>query len=92
MAALRCARDKAAAPAALQLAWQAERWGALPEAGGLLDQPAGLMQRMGALMNVYNAYKTMQAHTGKLVQLANTNPQVISLVRQIEKLEVQIYG
>ena len=89
---MRCARDGSAAPTALRLAWQSERWGALPEAGGLLDQPAGLLNKMAAVSNVYNAFVTMQRHTGQLVQLANSNPQVIATVRRIEKLEAKYYG
>lgn len=89
---MRCARDKGAAPIALRLAWQCERWGALPEAGGLLDQPAGLLDKMAAVSNVYTAFITMQRHTGNLVALANSNPQVLSTVRKIEKLEQKLYG
>ena len=41
-------------PPLLRKAWEAERWG-LPEAGGTLDQPAGLLAKFGVILNDYNA-------------------------------------
>ena len=40
----------------VHLAWQIKRWGALPEAGGLRDQPAGLLTRAGYLLDIYDAH------------------------------------
>ena len=71
----------------LRMAWQCERWHALPEQGGLLDQPAGMLQRMAAMLNVYNAFKTFKASSGNLMALANSQPQVLTLVRDIERME-----
>jgi hypothetical protein len=84
---MRCARDGAEAPVELRLAWQVDRWHALPEAGGLLDQPAGLLQRMASMSNVYNAFKIFAQSAGQLMQLANSQPQVLAIVRNIERLE-----
>ena len=84
---MRCARDGAEAPMELRMAWQCERWHALPEQGGLLDQPAGMLQRMAAMLNVYNAFKTFKASSGNLMALANSQPQVLTLVRDIERME-----
>jgi hypothetical protein len=84
---MRCARDGAEAPMELRMAWQCERWHALPEQGGLLDQPAGMLQRMAAMLNVYNAFKTFKASSGNLMGLANSQPQVLALVRDIERME-----
>jgi uncharacterized protein Yka (UPF0111/DUF47 family) len=64
-----------------------DRWHALPEAGGLLDQPAGLLQRMASMSNVYNAFKIFAQSAGQLMQLANSQPQVLAIVRNIERLE-----
>ena len=89
---MRCARDGAEAPMELRMAWQTDRWHTLPEGGGLLDQPAGLVMRMSAMSNVYNAFKTFTAAAGNIVDLANRQPQVLRLVRDIEKLEVEHYG
>jgi len=88
---MRCARDKAPAPYELRMAWQAERWSALPDAGGLLDQQAGLISRMAAVANVYNAFEAIQS--GKsIVQIANTQPQILKTVRAIERLEGELDG
>jgi hypothetical protein len=84
---MRCARDGAEAPMELRMAWQCERWHALPEQGGLFDQPAGMLQRMAAMLNVYNAFKTFKASSGNLMALANSQPQVLALVRDIERME-----
>lgn len=84
---MRCARDNEPAPPELKLAWQAQRWNALPEPGGLLDQPAGLLNRMATAASVYNAFKTLQQSAGQIVALANNNPQVIQIVRMAERLE-----
>jgi len=32
-----------------------QQWNALPVAGGILDQPAGLVDRMSIALNTYNA-------------------------------------
>jgi hypothetical protein len=47
--------DAVQPPRLLLLALQCLKWGALPQAGGLLDQPAGLVAKMGYLINVYQA-------------------------------------
>ena len=48
-------------PEELQLAWQVRRWHALPEPGGLLDQPAGLVERMAVAESVYQAVKAWRS-------------------------------
>ncbi len=73
------------------MAWQSERWATLPEGGGLLDQPAGLIALMTASVNVYNAFKTL-ARGGNIVQLAASQPLVLAIVKQVERLENKIYG
>ena len=49
---------KNAPPPELSLAFQAERWGTLPEPGGLRDQRIGELDRMTASMNAYRAMKS----------------------------------
>lgn len=44
-------------PPELEMAWQAMYWSALPRAGGLLDQPAGLMERMRQAFEVWRAFR-----------------------------------
>jgi hypothetical protein len=48
----------------LQLAWQCERWGALPETGGVRDQPAGLLDRIATALNVYQAMDAWKNREG----------------------------
>ena len=50
-------------PEELQLAWQVHRWHTLPNEGGLRDQPAGVVLRMGIAESVYNAVKAWKAAT-----------------------------
>jgi hypothetical protein len=45
--------DEEPLPMELRMAWQCERWQALPEAGGLSDQDYRLMNRMSAFANVH---------------------------------------
>lgn len=47
--------DDSLMPRELATAIQCKAWGTLPLAGGLYDQPAGLMRRMTAALNVYTA-------------------------------------
>jgi len=47
------------------MAWQCERWNALPEAGGLFDQDAKLMTRMTALSNIYATVARYRSLVGR---------------------------
>ena len=46
-----------------------------------------MLQRMAAMLNVYNAFKTFKASSGNLMALANSQPLVLALVRDIERME-----
>jgi len=48
-------------PPELVKAWECQRWKALPNAGGLHDQPLGLMHRMNAALTVYAAMNLYNA-------------------------------
>lgn len=48
-------------PPELVLAWQALRWHALPEAGGLRDQRAGEVAKMEAVLSTYDAVRSWHA-------------------------------
>lgn len=58
------AQGQAVPPPELVLAWQCERWGALPEVGGVYDQDAVLMQRMASLANVYQVVARVRGLAG----------------------------
>jgi hypothetical protein len=82
-----CADGKGPPPGELQLAWQARGWGALPEAGGLLDQPAGLLDRMSTALSVYDAlaaYKKRPA--GHELEFSQKNPREWDVVLRIREL------
>ncbi len=59
---MECATKKGAPPPELELAWSARSWKALPEPGGLLDQPAGLLKRMQISINIWDAFQQWKAH------------------------------
>ena len=53
--------DRNPPPRELQKAWQAQRWGVLPNDGGLRDQRAGEIERMTTALNIYEAYSAFLA-------------------------------
>jgi len=66
-------------PMELVYALQHHRWGALPEAGGLRDQPAGLLAKMAHLHAVYSgimAYRNAENPT----KWAESNPGLFDIV------------
>jgi hypothetical protein len=66
LAAALCAEGEGDPPPELSLYWQAQTYNALPRAGGLLDQPAGLLGRMSAAGNVYGAWKGLTMAKNKV--------------------------
>jgi hypothetical protein len=71
-------------PPALVTAWKCQRWGTLPNAGGLRDQPVRLMRDMTACENVYNAMKAW--HTAKnWAQFSKDNREQWRIVSEILK-------
>ena len=56
--------ESEAPPPDLVLSWRCERWGALPDAGGILDQDYATMHRMTVLSNVYNAMSRLRNAKG----------------------------
>lgn len=71
-------------------AWRVKRWEMLPEAGGLLDQPAGLMQKLATLLDVYNAHrawrKALETLDGeRLAEWQQQNPDVMELMSRIRE-------
>lgn len=74
-------------PPLLQQAWQIKRWGALPEAGGLRDQPAGLLARMAILLDIYTANKAyadaLQANGGDgMRSWEQRNQDIVKVARE----------
>ncbi len=95
LAAADAGRYDTPAPPLLRQAWQLKRWEALPEAGGLRDQPAGLLQRMGTLLDIYNAHRAyaqaLVSYPGeKIQQFEAQNPDVMRLMASVRKLKREV--
>ena len=82
LAAAAHAEGKGPPPPELELAWQAEAWRALPEAGGLLDQRAGELDRMAAALNVYRAFRGWKGSTN-WATWANGNKEAWRVVQTV---------
>jgi hypothetical protein len=87
LAAADAAEGEGGMPAELELALQSQQWGALPESGGLLDQPLGLLGKMSAALNVYNAYKSERGRGNTtLPEWTRRNPAAWRTFATIEKM------
>lgn len=91
-AAARCAEHGGPPPPELALAWQCRDFGALPRAGGVLDQPAGLLARLTAARNVYAAWKSYTTEgraAGRMAQWRRENADLADIVDNVKGL---LYG
>lgn len=84
-AAAQYAEGKAAAPLPLRYALQARAYNALPDAGGLRDQPAKLINQMSACYNVYAAWRSFHTAPDK-VDWKRNNPDGWDIVKEVLKL------
>lgn len=76
-------------PPELTLALQCDRWGTLPEPGGVRDQRIGELDRMAVVLNIYRAvkgYKDAQGKGGKKAW-RDANPQAYQIYLSVLKLE-----
>jgi hypothetical protein len=64
------------------------RFGVLYEGGGLADQPAGLLRRMRAAYNVYNAMLAWR-DTKSMQDFTRQHPQEWQVVQMVLKLRQQ---
>lgn len=72
--------NNAQPPPELTLAWTLERWGALAISGEL---PAGLLKRMTACLNVYDAFRSCSAGASRLADWSESNPQQARIVTSV---------
>lgn len=86
LAAAHAARKKAPPPQELQLAWNCQNYSSLPKAGGILDQPAGLLERMTAALNTYNSCKAFSKNSSN-VEWMKENGETIEFMSYLEQLE-----
>jgi len=84
LAAAEFAEDKGLPPEELRLAFRCQQWGTLPCSGGLLDQPAGLVERMTIAVNVYNAMKAWQQSAARNAKdFVKNNPDTWRIVKMV---------
>lgn len=70
-------------PSELITAWEVQRWGTLPEAGGLYDQDYVLMRRMRVLSNIHDAMSAWRNLTGKQIHnLTDSQRKIIRALRE----------
>lgn len=76
-----------AMPAELELGLLCERWKALPNPGGVLDQPVGLLARMSTAVSVYRAIQSEQAKGDMtLVEFSRRYPDAWRTIARVDKL------
>jgi len=87
LASADAAEGVGAMPAELELALICQHWGSLPEAGGILDQPVGLLKKMTTVLNIYNAViSEKQRGNMSLVEWSKSNPAAYKTIIRIERL------
>lgn len=78
-------------PDLLELGFQVEQYHALPLAGGLYDQPAGLMRKIRQALNVYHAVKAEKQDGRKAGEVAKWRSEhelewaVVSEINELRK-------
>lgn len=66
------------------MAWYCRRYRALPEAGGIYDQPARLLRSMTIAANVYDLIEEFNhLKPGTAAEWANRHPQAWAAVARI---------
>jgi hypothetical protein len=75
-------------PPGLSLALSCRRWNSLPEAGGLLDQPAGLLRRLSIVENVYNCFRALK-ESNDLADFGNKHPEQVALIESVIRMREQ---
>lgn len=85
MAVVDYVEGKGPLPPELSLYWQVQTYHSLPEPGGLLDQPAGLLDRMTAAANVYSIMKS-RTQSKDWVKWAENNQDSMKVFEYIDWL------
>ena len=82
-------KDEGEIPDRLDMALKCRRWNTLPVSGGLLDQPAGLMNQLDYALRIFTALSeyNQKVHTGgkEFVDWQMKNKAVVNLVTEIIK-------
>ena len=93
IAASDAAKGAGPPPHELQMAWRIERWGD-PWGGGWMDWPAGMIDKITAAQNVYNAQKAYQsaASAGNTADWTKNNATAWKIVSDIMALRRKLKG
>ena len=86
LAAAACGEGQGPPPRELQLAWQVQAWGVLPEGGGLLDQRAGELARIERALSVYEAF-TSWGRARNWLKWRDAHPQEWEIVASVLELK-----
>lgn len=83
------ADGKGPPPPVLRLAWQCDKYRALPEAGGVLDQEAGLLALMEKAKTLFEVWRAWQAReAGHEGEWAEAHPAQWKIVMAV----LEVYG
>lgn len=80
--------DDETPPPELRLYWQCQRFNCLPDAGPLLEQDAGLLNRMTVLGNIYDTVDRVKGLVGK--EIHNMRPADGRLLAWLESIGIQV--
>ena len=87
---VRSAEGKAPPPDELKEWWLCEELHVLPEAGGLRDQPAGLLTKMQYIGTVYRAIRTWNdREPGKEKEFVDAYPDLWQVIQRVMEMEKQ---
>lgn len=79
--------NKLPPPPELELARQAVYWSTLPRAGGLLEQPAGLLEKMRQALEVWKAFRAWkEADPLKQAAWKKAHPAEWKIVKSVREL------
>lgn len=93
LAAADCAERKSPAPRELRYVFDWQAWGVLPAAGGQLDQPAGLLERMRAAWQVYRAVRSWnERDKSATAKWKKEHGDLWEIVEAVRKLRKQTLG
>ena len=74
-------------PRELENAFICERYHCLPHAGGLYDQPAGMLHRMSYLKNVYEAHRMLHDAKGnEKAKFWTEHPEAGRIIRDVQEM------
>lgn len=74
-------------PPELEIGWNMRAFGGLAEAGGMLDQPIGLMKCIRVALNIESLWKTYRRiKPGDMGKWIKNNPDDWQTVKAIEEL------